>query len=98
MRVERLGFIAGAFLLAWKGLAAGLAAGLQTRSRGREAAMLIEINPQLEACLDPIAIEIDSGLECITQDALDGLGEIKANLLAGINALAVKIASVSSSC
>ena len=60
--------------------------------------MLIEINPQLEACLDPIAIEIDSGLDCITQDALDGLVEIEANLLAGIHALAVKIASVSSSC
>ena len=60
--------------------------------------MLIEINPQLEACLDPIAIEIDSGLDCITQDALDGLGEIEANLLAGIHALAAKIASVSSSC
>ena len=29
MRVERLGFIAGAFLLAWKGLAAGLAAAVQ---------------------------------------------------------------------
>ena len=26
---------------------------------------------------DPIALEIDNSLDCITQDALDGLGEMK---------------------
>ena len=94
MRVQRLGFIAGAFLFDRNGLAADLAAGLQKRSRGRDAAMLIEINPQLEACLDPIAMEIDNSLDCITQDALDGLGEIEANVLASIQALAMRLVSM----
>ena len=40
---------------------------LSRSSSAQAAAMLIEIDRQLQARLDPIAIEIDSGLDSITK-------------------------------
>ena len=50
--------------------------------------MLIEIDRQLQARLDPIAVEIDSGLDSITQAALDGQERIEVDVLDAIEALA----------
>ena len=62
-------------------------------SSAQAAAMMIEIDRQLQARLDPIAIEIDSGLDSITQDALDGLERIEVDVLDAIEALAKRFLS-----
>ena len=72
----------------WDDFAALNFAALSRSSSAKAAAMLIEIDRQLQARLDPIAIEIDSGLDSITQDALNGLERIEVDVLDAIEALA----------